>query len=253
MTRRDSPRPQPVATMAREANPSCERQPRRGRGVLRRDPDRHGAGLLRRHQTPATASRQRAAAWTAAPTVGVVGYDAVESGRRAPNRPSRRGRRRQPPGRRTKSGPVDEPTAAPARTQPTRRGRAAVQGHQPPGLRVEVGRIRIGADRAGPLGGLLPSTTFTLTTCVWSALPVDEDHLVAGGDRIDVGRRTLRARREHAGHRHPPRRPLAHPRLWTRRGRRRRFGSMGAGPDRARLPPARRARGHVPGGPARAA
>src|SRR3954447_8712219 len=84
MTRRDSPRPQPVATMAREANPSCERQPRRGRGVLRRDPDRHGAGLLRRHQTPATTSRQRAATWTAAPTVGVVGYDAVESGRRAP-------------------------------------------------------------------------------------------------------------------------------------------------------------------------
>src|SRR6185312_6720437 len=76
MTRRDSRRPPAVATIAREANPSCERQPRRGRGVLRRDPDRHGAGLLRRHQTPTTTSRQRAAAWTAAPTVGVVGYDA---------------------------------------------------------------------------------------------------------------------------------------------------------------------------------
>jgi hypothetical protein len=74
MTRRDSPRPQAVATMAREANPSCERQPRRGRGVLRRDPDRHGARLLRRHQTPATASLQRSATWTAAPTVGVVSY-----------------------------------------------------------------------------------------------------------------------------------------------------------------------------------
>src|SRR3954447_20108972 len=105
--------------MAREANPSCERQPRRGRGVLRRDPDRHGAGLLRRHQTPATASRQRAATWTAAPTVGVVGYDAVESGRRARTAPvaaagddDRRGAGR-------KSGPVDEPTPAPARTQPT--------------------------------------------------------------------------------------------------------------------------------------
>src|SRR4051794_30519320 len=69
--------------MAREANPSRERQPRRGRGVLRRDPDRHGARLLRRHQTPATAPRQRTATWTAAPTVGVVGYDTVESGRRA--------------------------------------------------------------------------------------------------------------------------------------------------------------------------
>src|SRR3954453_19934667 len=75
--------PQAVATMAREANPSYEGQPRRGRGVLRRDPDRHGARLLRRHQTPTTASRQRAAAWPAAPTVGVVGYGALESGRRA--------------------------------------------------------------------------------------------------------------------------------------------------------------------------
>ena len=38
--------------------------------MLRRDPDRHGARLLRRHPTPATASRQRAVARTAAPAVG---------------------------------------------------------------------------------------------------------------------------------------------------------------------------------------